>query len=164
VVDGFWETERPLQDMARRSGCYVLAVRSGKSLRPYYVGLTARCFKDEVFNPTNLPKYVRALSGGRLRRPVIFLITHPEQSKVNERFIAELEDFLIQTASGLNPALQNFKGVRRPKWHIHGVTGRHHGRRTPAEKRFRELMGWRKNPPANFAVHRTGTRAARSGR
>jgi hypothetical protein len=142
LPSAFWRTAPAVQDVGRRSGCYVFAIRSGKSLLPHYVGLTTKCFAGEVFNRTNLPKYARAVRGRKLRRPVLFLITHPARTKVNERFIAELENFLIQAASARNPALQNVKGVSRPKWLIRGLTGRSNGKPTQAARELRVAMGF----------------------
>jgi hypothetical protein len=51
--------------MAAGRGCYVFAVKR-KAMLPFYVGLTKTAsFKREVFNPSNIQKYRRAVGTGK---------------------------------------------------------------------------------------------------
>lgn len=140
--DGFWRTDT-LSALRNQSGCYVFALRSVKgNFVPEYVGLTRRGFGREVFNPSNLNKYCRALTDARRRRPVLFLIAHPKaKGKSNQTYIGELETFLIQAGSTRNPEIRNTKGVPRPKWKIRGVTGRLPEKPSRAATRLRAAMG-----------------------
>ncbi len=139
--DGFWHSDT-LNSLSAQSGCYVFALRSVKgNVVPEYVGLTRRGFAKEVFNPSNLKKYRRALSASPRHRPVLFLIAHPKRNgKLNRMYIGELETFLIQAASARNPEVKNTKGVFRPKWKIRGVTGRRPEKPPRAAAQFRAAM------------------------
>ena len=139
----FWRGTGELRQLARQSGCYVFALESTKgNITPAYVGLTRRGFSKEVFNPSNLRKYCRALRDGRRRSPVLFLIVHPSaKGKLNRTYVGELETFLIQAGSAKNPEIRNTKGVARPKWRIRGVTGRRPGKQPIAATKLRSAMG-----------------------
>lgn len=51
--------------LAKGRGCYILAVKRGKTVLPIYVGLTRASFDREIFNPSNCRKYHDALKGAR---------------------------------------------------------------------------------------------------
>lgn len=144
LLDEVWRNDPQLEALARRCGCYVFAVRGVKGIiTPHYVGLTRKRFDREVFNRTNLPKYLSALSDHRRGRPVLFIIAHPHQAKINGTYIGEVENFLIQAGWARNPALQNKKGIHRPKWLIRGVI-RSIGKPSQAARQLRSVMGIRK--------------------
>jgi len=139
----FWGRTEVLSALSGQSGCYVFALRSKKGgFLPAYIGLTRRGFWKEVFNPSNLEKYCRAVSDARGHRPVLFLVAHPKaKGKLNRTYIGELETFLIQAGSTRNPDIRNTKGVPRPKWRIRGVTGRRPGKPPAAATKLRATMG-----------------------
>jgi hypothetical protein len=139
----FWRGLPGLTELADKSGAYIFGMQGAKGgVMPAYVGLTRRGFSREVFNPSNLRKYCRAMHDAPRRRPVLFLVVHPlAKGKLNRRYIRELETFLIQAGSTRNPDIRNTKGVSRPKWRIRGVTGRRPGKPPVAATRLRAAMG-----------------------
>jgi hypothetical protein len=141
LLDDFWE-EGNQEALRERCGCYVFALRRKKgSIVPHYVGLTKRRFDREVFNRSNLRKYRGAVSNGS-GKPVLFLVVPRHgKGKVSRKYIGELETFLIQAASVVNPDVSNVKGVPRPKWSIYGVTGRRPGKPPEAAEKLRKALG-----------------------
>ena len=141
VFDDFWCKDSPAHFLADERGCYVFAVQTGRGLEPIYIGQATRTFKQETFNPTNKHKYHDGFSEYARGLPVMFFVVHPVQKgRPNERAIAEIEDFLIQTGIAKNPRLQNVRGAQRPKWSIQGVVRSGKGKRTKAEIAFRQLF------------------------
>jgi hypothetical protein len=159
--DGFWKTDPELASLANRCGCYVFAVRRGKAITPHYLGLTTKRFDREVFNPANVRKYRNALRERRRGYPVLFIVAHPTRTQINTKNIAEVEDFLIQTASVRNPAVQNVKGVRRPKWLIRGIVRSTPGKPTWAARQLRSTLSLRPVEVANKRMQPTARRVRR---
>jgi hypothetical protein len=61
---------------------------------------------DEVFNPSNILKYRRAIETTRRGHPVLFLIVPRQRgTKVSKRHIGEVETFLIQAGAARNPEI-----------------------------------------------------------
>lgn len=124
-------------------GCYILVAKRGKSMLPFYVGLTRATFGREIFTPSNIRKYHAALAGGKKYAVSLFLIEHPESKKSSKpKFIGELEDFFISTAFVRNPALRNRKGRPQPKWRVPHVTAPAKGKPTQAARALRKAMGF----------------------
>jgi hypothetical protein len=53
------------QEIADLRGCYVFAMRVGGGTTPYYVGRATKTFRQEVFTPEKLMKYVRCVTDNR---------------------------------------------------------------------------------------------------
>jgi len=141
-TDHLW-SDSEAGHLKKSLGCYILAVKVGKSVLPFYVGLTRASFGREIFNGSNLRKYHAALGSGKKYRVLLFLIEHPERKKASEtQFIGEVEDFFIATAFARNPALKNSKGRPQPKWRVPHVTAPAKGKPTKAARALREVMGF----------------------
>jgi hypothetical protein len=133
-IKAFWARHA---EVGRHRGCYVFAVRAGKGYTPGYVGKATRTFKQEIFTPHKLAKYLQLLADYRKCTPVIFLIVAPKQTgKPNSRHIGELERFLIQVALRANPYLLNIKGTKAEEWSIAGVLRSGKGARSAAARQL----------------------------
>jgi len=129
--------------LAKGRGCYILAVKRGKTVLPVYVGLTRASFDREIFNPSNCRKYHVALKGGKKYALFVFILEHPvTKTGGSTQFIGELEDFFISAAFARNPELKNRKGIPRPKWQVPHVTAPAKGKPTSAARALREVMGF----------------------
>jgi hypothetical protein len=140
--DDFWnETARA--GLGRQTGCYVFALAGSKrNFVPYYVGLTESRFDREVFNPSNLRKYRRAIRESKKGRAALFLIVPASRKgKPSGKHFSEIEQFLIRAGAARNPEITNVKGQWRPKWTIQGVTGRSAGKPPRPARKLRKAMG-----------------------
>jgi hypothetical protein len=70
----------------------------------------------------------------------MYFVVHPKQKgPTNEKYICEIEDFLIQAGVAKNPDLQNIKGTHQPGWSIKGVI-RSSGKRSTSAIQFGKLF------------------------
>jgi hypothetical protein len=142
LFNDFWSEVSPAHDLADECGCYVFAIKTGRGLKPIYVGKATKTFKQETFNPNNKHKYHDGFSEYERGLPVMFFVVHPNQKgQKNKKEIGKIEEFLIQTGVAKNPGLQNVRGAQRPKWSIRGAahsSGK--GKCTKAEGAFRRLF------------------------
>jgi hypothetical protein len=140
VFDDFWSEEAEAYHLAEEKGCYVFAIRN-RALTPIYVGQATKSFKQETFNATNRTKYHNGFSDYAKGAPLMYFVVHPKQKgPINERQIAEIEDFLIQAGVAKNPNLQNVRGIQQPSWSIKGVIRSGAGKRNAAEVQFKSLF------------------------
>jgi hypothetical protein len=140
VFDYFWSDGADAFHIAEERGCYVFAIRN-RSLTPIYVGQARKSFKQETFNGQNRHKYHNGFSEYAKGSPLMYFVIHPKQKgPVNEKQIAEIEDFLIQAGVAKNPNLQNVKGTQQPSWSIKGVIRSGAGKRKAAEVQFAALF------------------------
>ena len=140
VFDDFWSENADAIYLAEECGCYVFAIRN-RGLTPIYVGKATKTFEQETFNSTNRHKYHNGFSEYGKGTPVMYFVVHPTQKgPTNGKYIAEIEDFLIQAGVVTNPNLQNVKGTQRPRWSIKGVIRSGAGKRSDAEKQFSKLF------------------------
>ena len=119
----FWK-DPSARKLAGRRGCYVFGMRAAKGIRLSYVGRTTRqTFDKECFTIHKTGEhYNPALNAVEKGTPVLFLIAAPKtKGKPNGRRIADLEDFLIQTATGNGTELTNIRGIDAKSWGIAGV-------------------------------------------
>lgn len=127
-------------ELSRKVGCYVFAIRVGKTYRPYYVGQTCADFSRECFNRRNVKAYDRVLGQhGKSCPPVLFLISMPSR-KIKPKLISEIETFFIQLGADRNPHLLNVKGRRSPRWRIAGVIRAKSGKRSQAARELRKVF------------------------
>jgi hypothetical protein len=143
-TDDLWN-RTGLSELAAGRGCYVFAVKRGKAMLPFYVGLTETAsFKREVFNPSNIQKYRRAVGTGKKYKAYLFLLVHPPTKKTGSpRHIGDLERFLITAAWARNPSVANSKGISKPKWIVPGVTSAVKGKATKSAQALRDAMGFK---------------------
>ena len=140
VFDDFWSENADALYLAEECGCYVFAIRN-RGLTPIYVGKATKTFEQETFNATNRHKYHNGFSEYGKGTPVMYFVVHPTQKgPTNRKYIAEIEDFLIQAGVATNPNLQNVKGTQRPGWSIKGVIRSDARKGGDAEKKFSKLF------------------------
>lgn len=112
-----WSESAELRRLATARGCYVFATRhQGGGLIPWYVGMTARSFEQECFNPANLGRLNDGLFEltGQL---VLMLIEYAgtERGTVMVTAAVALENQLIGLAHQRNQRLLNVHGKRIPR-------------------------------------------------
>jgi hypothetical protein len=117
-------------EIADLRGCYVFALRVGGGTTPYYVGRATKTFRQEVFTPEKLMKYVRCITDN-IGTPVPYMVAAERNSGVKNNQICDLEDFLIQNALAVNPDILNMRGKSALDWGIRGVF---HGARKAVEE------------------------------
>jgi len=140
VFDKFWDEPSDANYLSEERGCYVFGIRN-RALTPIYVGKATKSFRQETFNGTNRYKYHSGFSNYGKGAPVMYFVVHPRRKgPVNQKYIAEIEDFLIQAGVAKNPDLQNVKGTHQPGWSIKGVIRHGAGKRSNAEIQFSSLF------------------------
>jgi len=106
------------------------------------VGRATRSFKQEVFTPHKLEKYQRCLADFNRCTPVLYFLCAPDgRGALNRSAVAELEEFLIQTAVKRNPDLLNVRGTKRQDWAIAGVVRSGVGKPSKAARSFSKILG-----------------------
>lgn len=140
----FWDAcqKKCKIDLRNLNGCYVFALRH-KAIVPYYVGMTGKGFRNEVFNSYQLTKYNKAM--GLHGKPVFFFIYKKFKKKESARnieMISEVEKILIQQAAKFYPDLLNLKDRKdAPKWRIKGVLGpQTQGQPLKSAQEFKKMM------------------------
>src|SRR5260370_39064811 len=79
-TEHFW-TEH--SHLSSQIGCYIFAVRASKGIKPWYVGKTARTFKDEVFTERNLAKFYYPVITATSKGTPVFLFAASEKGVGN---------------------------------------------------------------------------------
>jgi hypothetical protein len=131
----FWRGNAAI---AKAKGCYVFAIRAGGGYTPIYVGMTTNSFKQECFMPHQMRHYNYGLAAYKSGTPVMFfLIPH---GRTERTMTKEVEKFLIQLASEVNPDLRNRQNKTLPKWRIKGVIRGEQGETTAPAREFRKMM------------------------
>lgn len=104
----FWAEVPP--EVGEGCGIYIMSI--GRV--PWYVGLSARSFRQEAFTPDKLNKFNSAVFACPRGRPFLtFLrVTDPDSSCVEE--VRDIEKVLISLAYGINRQLIN-------KHHVNGA-------------------------------------------
>ena len=106
-VKEFWN-DTIAQQMEKKQGCYIFALKAGHGYTPWYIGKTTKTFKQESFALHKIKKYNECLWGGKKGTPVMFFIALPgHRNKVPALVIKDIEKFLIQSAALKNPNILN---------------------------------------------------------
>ena len=130
-------------------GCYIFAVRAGKGLRPWYVGLAEKQpFQVECFSSHKLNHYNQAIAA-RKGTPFLTLIArltpggnYAKASKTAHRDIRLLEEMLIGACLRRNPRLLNVKDTMLLKQMIvPGLINNPKGRVPSSVTHLRALLG-----------------------
>lgn len=138
-IKEFWSD---YEAMARGRGCYLFAIRAGGGVTPYYVGRATRDFKREVFASHKLAKYQQSLADYRKGTPVLYFIAAPpSKGAPNVSVIAEMEEYLIQTAVSQNADLLNVKGTKKERFAIAGVLRSGVGKPSKAARSLKACLG-----------------------
>jgi hypothetical protein len=115
----FWQAANLDEKLSLACGCYVFAIRAGKGMKPWYVGLTHRqSFERECFTPHKYKIYNDSVAG-RIGNPMLFLLarrtTRGALAKPSRREPKELvlvEGLLIGYAVQRNPGFKNVARTR----------------------------------------------------
>lgn len=115
----FWDSGEA-KDAAKKQGCFILALRRGKSFTPWYVGKASRDLEKDCFTPKKISEYNTILDKHQ-GQPVLFLLA-PDKNKrkAPAKELSDLERFLLQGAQAQNPKIPSAK-KDLPDWSIHGV-------------------------------------------
>jgi len=151
----FWElVETECDGLPDAVGCYIFAIRAGKGVRPWYVGMTEKAsFRKECWQPHKLLQYVGALQKRKKGTPVLYLLakqtpsgrlTKPSKRRLGA--VHALEQLLINTCILRNSKLLNkkttkhFRGIEVP-----GYMNESPGARTRHARRLANVLGVAKN-------------------
>lgn len=136
ALNDFWKSAT---EVASQTGCYVFGMSSAGGLMPWYVGKATKGFQQECFTPHKENHYNCSLTDYARGRPVMFFIV--AKSRACQKFIDDVETFLIQMGVDRNPRLRNDRKTQPPRWLIQGVI-RGEVRRTPKRAQsFKRMMG-----------------------
>jgi hypothetical protein len=123
-VELFWQGIDP-PDLPKRRGFFILALKKGLRITPWYVGHATRSFASECFSDKTLGAFAQVSTARRGRStPLVFLVAGPVSGPpVDRRHLREMEDYLVDLAWNANPHLVNTTGLRRRDWRIKGLVG-----------------------------------------
>ena len=104
-------------------GCYIFCMTgSHGSIKPYYVGKSAKSFTAEAFTSDKVNKYNSVLHRVTHGKPVMmFVVPVVLQGKFNSRALTALEQYLIGLAYQCNSDIQNIQGIPRSTFEIIGI-------------------------------------------
>jgi hypothetical protein len=137
-VRGFWDATAKYRS---RRGCYVFCIRASRGIRPVYIGKATKSLKQELFTPSKMNHYYRALAHSGKGTPIFYFLCYPpKKGKTNNTHIDQLETFLIQQGKYVNPSLQNKKKVQVEKWTINGVLRSKRGKPSTAAKKLKLFL------------------------
>ena len=129
-------------EVGRRTGCYIFAVAKGQRFEPWYVGKATRNFAQEVFNDSNVRKYIEAVDMAKTGKPVVFFVCHPiQKGAVNRAAIDKLESLLVEECGFQNPDIRNTRKAIIYKLFIKGVLNATQGKPTSNAVALRKMMG-----------------------
>ena len=134
----FWQRHK---EIASSIGCYIFAIRAGRGYKPLYVGKTTKSFESECFTSHKRNHYHYSLSHYQRCTPIIFFVVlRKTKGKVNASEIKQVENFLIQVGSTVNPDIRNIKGINQPSWSIKGVIRGKKGQASKSSAEFKKLL------------------------
>ena len=135
VRDDFWSSDGALEILRGSIGVYVFAIKPPRTetYTPCYVGQAKISFEKEALHDDKILKYNTALGDYKSGSPHLFFLAHP-RTKINQKQITELEDYLIIMGFVANPEIQNDKGAKLPKWAISGIVRSKTRKPTKSEK------------------------------
>ena len=129
--------------LKQKQGCYIFATRAGKGFCPWYVGKATKGFKQEIFTPSKLNHYNKALWKGKKGTPVMFFVTlDGNKRKVRSDIIKDMEKFLTQSALSKNSELCNIQNTKNvPQWGIRGVIRGGQGKAKTCAGQLKKMLG-----------------------
>lgn len=136
-LDGIWDE----CSCRNRRGVYLLAMRVGPGMRPWYVGRTAgQTFKRRIHQ--HKEKFENIINRAGKGTPLlIFLVKEGKGS--GTKAIRFLEEYIINESYKRNSELENEQGIREPYFAIHGLgwrDGKPTGRPTAALNDLRDAL------------------------
>jgi hypothetical protein len=121
---------------------YVFGYRSSHGWKPLYVGRT----KKQNFR-TRINQHIKYSGSfdGMLRRvkkgtPILFLVARVGKGKSSNSAIDELEIEFINYAFSRNANLHNDRGIKKPKYAVHGFGGR--GKPSKEVTNLKNMIGY----------------------
>jgi hypothetical protein len=137
-VRDFWDQTAKYKD---RRGCYVFCIRASRGTRPVYIGKATKSYGREIFTPSKMEHYYRALAHSGKGTPIFYFVCYPpKKGKTNGSHIDQLETFLIQQGKYVSASLQNKKKVQVEKWSINGVLRSTQGKPSSAAKNLKSFL------------------------
>lgn len=147
----FWEEvdEFTGDKLSGGIGCYIFAIRAGKGIRPWYVGLAEKqSFRKECFAAHKINHYNNACAG-RKGTPVLFLVAKytPKDRMVaptggEHRDIQYLETLLIANCLSRNSELLNVRDTKLLRQMVvPGLLNGPKGKPTESIAEFKYLLG-----------------------
>lgn len=134
----FFDTHPHLK---KQTGCYVFAMRSGRGVVPYYVGIATKSFGQECFSHHKLNRCHEILTDYAKGTLVAFFVIAPAgPGRPSTAHLRSLEKYLIHTAMTRNPHLLNVKNTKTEEWSIAGVLRSRQGVPSKAAKAFKSAM------------------------
>jgi len=125
--------------LAKRRGCYIFGIKSGRGLRAAYVGKATKRFDQEVFATDKLNKYNKALHKWDHGSPVLLFVLTPT-AVWSAPLITDVEEYLIRSVKRVWPEILNKHHTGADSWDISGVTADHPGKRSRAESVLSQLL------------------------
>lgn len=117
LKENFWAHVHSLDEkLGTAKGVYVLSLRAGKGIRPWYIGKAcgAKGFEQEIFTDRNQRIYAEILTSKK-GTPLIYLIARKTKSgrfgALDDREAVWVENFIISLAIEANPELANKRGT-----------------------------------------------------
>jgi len=150
-LTAFWceVDENAGEDLSGAIGCYVFAIRAGKGVLPWYVGLAERqSFRKECFTAHKLNHFNNAVAA-RKGTPLLTLIAKytPGRKLVaptggTHRDVRQLELMLISNSLGRNSDLLNIKDTKLLReMVVPGLINGGQGKPLPQVSAFKALIG-----------------------
>lgn len=104
-----------LADAGPKRGCYIFGLRgSHGSIKPFYVGKTAKSFEAECFTYHKLIKYNDVLFKNTHGTPIMMLvIADVHKGAFNKTALKALEEYLIGLGLQANAGLKNIRGTKQ---------------------------------------------------
>lgn len=147
----FWEELDQLNgyEVSGGIGCYVFAIRAGKGVTPWYVGLAEKqSFRKECFAPHKINHYNAVLNKYRGTPMLTVVAKHSPSGKLVlpngkvHRDIQQLEIMLIGNCLSRNAELRNIRDTKLLReMRVSGLLNTPTGRPTVAVSAFKRLIG-----------------------
>lgn len=147
----FWEELDELNgyDVSGGIGCYIFAIRAGKGVMPWYVGLAEKqSFKKECFAPHKINHYNSILAEHRGTPMLTVVAKHTPGGKLvfpngnGHRDIQQLETMLIGNCLSRNTELLNIRDTKLLReMRVSGLLNTATGRPPTAVSDFKRLIG-----------------------
>ncbi|MDE0440870.1 MAG: hypothetical protein OXL38_01995 [Gammaproteobacteria bacterium] len=117
-VREFWaDVEDGTTSLSEGRGCYIFAIKAGRGITPWYVGVSTTGFKRECFQPPKQVIYQKAYNEVRRGKPVLILVARvTEGGRLSRRMLDGREAGFVETtlmhrAWSRNPKLKNVSGL-----------------------------------------------------
>ena len=114
----FWQqVEDDAPGLSAGRGCYIFALKAGRGITPWYVGVSTTGFVNECFQPQKQVIYQSAYNEVRKGKPVLVLVARMTEGgrlskgRLGSREAGFVERTLMHRAWSRNPKLKNVTGL-----------------------------------------------------